>query len=259
MMNFLRKLRLKNIKGAKPALPAGRYFKYAIGEIILVVIGILIALSINNWNQGLKDSRKEAYFLEELEKEFINDSIQLQNLISLTENKAKEGKIIKQFLEGKEVQSDTIIALSFFNGRFLLFDSFTPTYDEIISTGQQSILKSDSLKTLIKAFKNNNSFYKEFLYDECKTIKKEYNLHIYKYFERGILPKLWQEKENRFNIDALGNFNTDLEGFRKDPESMYYVTMNKGVDMDLNRHYEDIVMQYITRILKKIRELKSLD
>ena len=38
-------------RAGKPALPAGRYFKYAIGEIILVVIGILIALQINNWNE----------------------------------------------------------------------------------------------------------------------------------------------------------------------------------------------------------------
>ena len=34
----------------------GKYFKYAIGEIILVVVGILIALSINNWNEGRKNS-----------------------------------------------------------------------------------------------------------------------------------------------------------------------------------------------------------
>ena len=41
-------------KTGKPALPAGRYLKYAIGEIVLVVIGILIALQINNWNEKQK-------------------------------------------------------------------------------------------------------------------------------------------------------------------------------------------------------------
>ena len=35
----------------------GKYFKYAIGEIILVVIGILIAISINNWNENKKEQR----------------------------------------------------------------------------------------------------------------------------------------------------------------------------------------------------------
>ena len=42
MLNFLRRFRRKNMKGTQ-------YIKYAMGEIILVVIGILIALSINNW------------------------------------------------------------------------------------------------------------------------------------------------------------------------------------------------------------------
>ena len=41
----------------------GKYFKYAIGEIVLVVIGILIALQINNWNERRKTSEKELIIL----------------------------------------------------------------------------------------------------------------------------------------------------------------------------------------------------
>ncbi len=44
----------------------GKYFKYAIGEIVLVVIGILIALSINNWNEGKKAKEKEKQVLTEI-------------------------------------------------------------------------------------------------------------------------------------------------------------------------------------------------
>ena len=62
MIKFFRQIRLdlmeKN-KTGKPALPVGRYLKYAIGEIVLVVIGILIALSINNWNEQRKDRINE--------------------------------------------------------------------------------------------------------------------------------------------------------------------------------------------------------
>ena len=46
----------------------GKYFKYAIGEIILVVIGILIALQINNWNESKKSSRIELEFLKNLNR-----------------------------------------------------------------------------------------------------------------------------------------------------------------------------------------------
>ena len=44
----------------------GKYFKYAIGEIVLVVIGILIALSINNWNEQRKTNRTEYEILQNL-------------------------------------------------------------------------------------------------------------------------------------------------------------------------------------------------
>ena len=50
----------------------GKYFKYAIGEIVLVVIGILIALQINNWNENRKiDKVRQDYYgqlLEDLNK-----------------------------------------------------------------------------------------------------------------------------------------------------------------------------------------------
>ena len=47
MIKFFRKIRKNLLNEGK----ATKYFKYAIGEIILVVIGILIALRINNWNE----------------------------------------------------------------------------------------------------------------------------------------------------------------------------------------------------------------
>ena len=54
MIKFFRRIRLSYMEAGKTT----KYFKYAIGEIILVVIGILIALSINNWNEGRKSIQK---------------------------------------------------------------------------------------------------------------------------------------------------------------------------------------------------------
>ncbi len=50
MINFFRKTRKKLADDNKPL----KYARYAIGEIVLVVVGILIALSINNWHQEQK-------------------------------------------------------------------------------------------------------------------------------------------------------------------------------------------------------------
>ncbi len=69
MIKFFRRIRYDLVEKSK----AGRYFRYAIGEIILVVIGILIALQINNWNTDRKnDAIKRMYYaqiIQDLEKD----------------------------------------------------------------------------------------------------------------------------------------------------------------------------------------------
>ena len=67
MIKFFRKIRYDLMEKNK----TGKYLKYAIGEIILVVIGILIALSINNWNDKRIKQKKESKFLTQIHEEFL--------------------------------------------------------------------------------------------------------------------------------------------------------------------------------------------
>ena len=55
----------------------GKYIKYSIGEIILVVIGILIALSINNWNEGRKQKLVEINILNGIKSDILQDTIDI--------------------------------------------------------------------------------------------------------------------------------------------------------------------------------------
>jgi len=59
-----------------------KYMRYAIGEIVLVVIGILIALAINNWNEERKNREKFDLTLVEVEKELISNISSAKNTIS---------------------------------------------------------------------------------------------------------------------------------------------------------------------------------
>ncbi|OIP46725.1 MAG: hypothetical protein COZ16_00915 [Flavobacteriaceae bacterium CG_4_10_14_3_um_filter_31_253] len=72
MIKFFRKIRQKLIEQQK----VRSYFLYAIGEIILVVIGILIALQINNWNEIRKLNKTEKEFLSNIYNDLVIDSTQ---------------------------------------------------------------------------------------------------------------------------------------------------------------------------------------
>ena len=96
MIGFFRKMRKKLADDNQ----FFKYSRYAIGEILLVVIGILIALSINNWNEDKKVMKYELKILQELYSTIIND-IEFQK-IQIEENEsaiASAEIIIKSFNE----------------------------------------------------------------------------------------------------------------------------------------------------------------
>ncbi|MFC4720926.1 DUF6090 family protein [Geojedonia litorea] len=67
MIKFFRSIRQNLLSEGK----TGKYIKYAIGEIVLVVIGILIALAINNWNEKRKMHRQELIYLNNIKTDII--------------------------------------------------------------------------------------------------------------------------------------------------------------------------------------------
>lgn len=99
MIKFFRNIRKNLLNEGKTT----KYFKYAVGEIILVVFGILIALQINNWNEARLENNREKITVQNLHTEFREnlrdlDSIHtiLTRTIKATENifgKFKEGEL----------------------------------------------------------------------------------------------------------------------------------------------------------------------
>ncbi|MFK7758244.1 MAG: DUF6090 family protein, partial [Flavobacteriales bacterium] len=76
MIKFFRKIRQSLLREGK----VSRYLLYALGEIVLVVIGILIALQINNWNHEHKERHQEVKLYENLLESLTADSIDLQRV-----------------------------------------------------------------------------------------------------------------------------------------------------------------------------------
>lgn len=85
-----------------------RYLLYAIGEIILVVIGILIALQVNNWNEERKLDKQRKGYTESIINDFEKDSINLQNFIFQLKRDSTTFKSFENRLKSQPVNYDTI-------------------------------------------------------------------------------------------------------------------------------------------------------
>jgi len=113
----------------------GKYFKYAIGEIILVVIGILIALSINNWNESRKNRVFEVDMLTQIQANLINDKAILKDIAN---NGTIAIRSAQRILEEKEAIL-TNDSLKYWLAGFIQFDRFQPL------TNAYEVLKSKGL------------------------------------------------------------------------------------------------------------------
>ncbi|WP_235297806.1 DUF6090 family protein [Portibacter marinus] len=104
MLKFFRKLRSKSLEDGKVT----RYLKYAIGEIVLVVIGILIALQINNWNNDNQQRKIEEKYLREIKTNLEFDLDDIQFNIDFNESKYRSAEVVIYFVEKEIPYSDTL-------------------------------------------------------------------------------------------------------------------------------------------------------
>jgi hypothetical protein len=122
----------------------GKYFKYAIGEIVLVVIGILIALQINNWNENRKEHNQEIELLTQLESEFQSNLKQLEDKMELRNNMISSSLTLLDFVDKPSKRNaDSIYAHI---GLTIIAPTFDPIVNNITSSGRIQLLQNNELK-----------------------------------------------------------------------------------------------------------------
>jgi Family of unknown function (DUF6090) len=209
MIKFFRKIRKNMIKENRTS----KYLLYAIGEIVLVVIGILIALQVNNWNEQRKQNIQEYYTLKQLRIEFQADSLKLDALIKLTDRKIISVKYMLRIIS--ERKSDSLkLPMVFFSGKFIPFYDYSPTFNELVSSGNLNMISNDSIKNAINDFTNHNTFAETSLYPDMRQKKSAYMDQVFKYFNGDINGQLWARKLSLQELEVLG---TDYKGFANDP------------------------------------------
>lgn len=133
-----------------------KYLLYAIGEILLVVIGILIALQVNNWNEARKDTRTKDILLQNLLVDIEADLVSMEILHEQLSDRIAQADYLLSIIENPELPVDTLqtaVALSRV-GWVLTYTPTFATYNEIMSSGRLSLIESVELKKGLADYKS---------------------------------------------------------------------------------------------------------
>jgi hypothetical protein len=234
----------------------GKYFKYAIGEILLVVIGILIALQINNWNEKRKIRNTEQQYLLALKEEFSFNKGELKSIMNrnklnfdyalrILDNTGPENPEITDEKLGRLLTNSLSIETQ--------FDPNQGVLDEIINSGKLGIFNSKELKFALSSW--SGILYRvrlqeqELLSMRSRTIEMVRNkANLRKVLGAGLEEiGIKQTKFEQGNLHLLKSvaFEGHMTGF---------ATMSYNLD---NNHYPNLVEE-INRLLLLIdKELKE--
>jgi len=145
MIKFFRRIRQRLLSENK----ISKYLLYAIGEIVLVVIGILIALAINNSNQRRVIEEKEQVYLKGLKEEFETSKTKLTVLIDINRKNLREAKkLIGYASDSNKLPDEALFSEILFN-TFSPDISFNPNnslLDEIINSGSLKDISNTRLR-----------------------------------------------------------------------------------------------------------------
>jgi tetratricopeptide (TPR) repeat protein len=172
MIKFFRKIRQRLLSENK----FSKYLIYAIGEIILVVIGILIALQINNWNESRKKEQVEKQVLKSLFQEVEKDRIMLKEIDYQYKNDLRSLTYFRNLIWQEKHSMEDALSLNEFQG--IAFRDVNPnriTYDEMISTGKIYYLSN---QTLVNEIINYYEVIESYIY-ELRQSRVEFRSNFY--------------------------------------------------------------------------------
>ena len=153
----------------------GKYLKYAIGEIVLVMIGILLALQVNEWNNEKNRNKAEKAIIEQLKIELVTSKIQLEKLIESQEESAEASAIICHSFWKNKIPHDSIIDYMRRPLGNTVYSPVLGTAKSLINSGNLSLIKSNTLKNAITVY-----------VERVESSLKDINRYEETYYRRGI-------------------------------------------------------------------------
>jgi hypothetical protein len=234
MIPIFRKTRKKMADDNKPL----KYIRYAVGEIMLVVIGILLAVQINDWNQKNKNDQLAKVYLLDFKRDLETDIVSLEKRISINNVISKTVDSIFFTLATKNKLSNEEL-VHFYNQNMSLVNEsyFIPEK----STIRQ--FESGNNSQLISSNTFNDKLFKYYSENDRNEMNGERSLQLYQhhFYTRGIsLPLMSGDIFYNTFGTSLGRSNLDLNGLKMNTEYIWSLG-GKKTSTDLQTlKYENI-------------------
>lgn len=167
---------------------------YALGEILLVVVGILIAVNINNWNNNRKLAQVETVALSRLTEDIKSDLKRYEFLEKRLSERIARCDSTLLLLEKQNSLTDRLGLISIHLVNFFLIESNTTTYDEMLNTGRLYALNKPELrKSIIRYYQNVNKWSKYIEKDNSQIRAMVIQPQLNDYWT--VQKRIWAEKE----------------------------------------------------------------
>jgi hypothetical protein len=251
MIKFFRKLRYRSLESilssaeGRKRLP--KYLLYATGEIILVVIGILIALSINTWNENRKSVNVQNSILREIENGLDKDVVDMNHNINGHQQGLQASAYFNKIINNRPVDMDSVAYQYTKLLRGFASLQNTSSYESLKSRGLE-IIQNDSLRLQII------SLYEED-YATLKVLEERYpeNQHYDHFFDQIntiIVPHLMFDETGKLTSIQLP---LQLDETSKKSMQSYLWKIN------YNRHISVSKYEQVLQKIKGLREQIELE
>ena len=237
----------------------GKYFKYAIGEIVLVVIGILIALQINNFNEQRKDSEKEQVVLKQLKEDYETDLNQLRQKMDMRDEIVLSALNVLKVIDypDKIVRDSLIINLAKIDND----PTFDPIENDLISSGNLRLIKNEKLKRLLSNWSSDVVALQELEAIWTNKIVQQYEPLLSKLGITRDVADYWVNSHNKSGLlDENSYVNETVIGSSKNSSSILEITNNRDIEGNVSEaiSYNKLANTQSVALVKRISEIIEL-
>jgi len=254
MIKRFRNIRQKLVNEGKTV----NYLKYAIGEIILVMIGILLALQVNNWNEQRKSKLEEIKILKDFQESLQIDIIGLNRATNANTRAKNSMNFLLDYME-KDLPYNDSLKYHFGNTTFHWLYGISNSVVDALKSKGLNLISNDSLKQRIiniytwsnSTFQDDQIRYRNIIINASRNI---YNTRFDEFWFSNY--ETWKGgnsvENNDFTINdiVLEMVPNDFEKLKKDNEYIYFLKSQRN-------QYNWLIENQCNGLLKSLRKLKN--